>query len=227
MRLAPAVVLGLPRGGLVHGVHEEALACLFREQYTRPVRERHLVGHIRRSGLYIEDNRNGLALTFLENYAPAEWLLMIDSDISFEPDLIEQMLAAAGEDRYVVAGNVPLGQDQTCAYYALPQPGVFALTARLPEAKVFEADAAATAIMLIHRKVLEAIREAEGECWFYRHKVEVEHTNGYRWRKWLNLGEDISFCLRARSAGFKVWVARGLVGVKHWKTRGLVEEQGS
>lgn len=210
------VVIGTPRGGTVHGVNHDSLMALQHDQFrVRSAGDRQLAAVNAGSGLYIEDNRHFIARRFLNEH-DAPWLLMIDSDIQFGPDLIDQMLDAARTvGAKVLSGNVPLDVFPNVAYLAMPQPGVFAPLRMLPPEKVFEADAAATAIMLIHRDVLQAIREHEGECWFYRHKVEVEDAGGYPYRTFLNLGEDISFCLRARAAGFSTWVVQGLSGVVH------------
>lgn len=241
------VVIGSPRGGGITHAFSSSLYALQHAELRRPFAEQKLVALIEASGLYIEDNRHFIARRFLNEHR-APWLLMIDSDIEFPTTLLDQLLEHAGGERLVLAGNVPLGSDPCVGYYSTPQPGVFMPLQRLPEAKVFEVDAAATAIMLIHRRVLEVIREREGECWFFRHKVAVEDSGPepvlgsqpldrrqretlekklgrYPWRQWLNLGEDISFCLRARAAGFPTWVVRGLEGVKHHKTRGLTEER--
>lgn len=215
-RTRERVVIGSPRGGSVHSVFATSVVALQHDQLrNRPAAEVQLAGVLAGSGLYIEDNRHWLAWRFLEEHN-APWLLMIDSDIEFGPDLLDQMLEAAhSSGAKVLSGNVPLDVFANVAYLAMPQPGVFAPLKMLPPEKVFEVDAAATAIMLIHRDVLQAIREREGECWFYRHKVEVEERGGYPYRQFLNLGEDISFCLRARDAGFPTWVVQGLTGVVH------------
>ena len=216
-RTRERVVIGSPRGGSVHSVFSTSLVALQHDQIrNRPASEVRLAGVLAGCGLYIEDNRHGLAHRFLNEHT-APWLLMIDSDIEFGADLIDQMLDAAHsrEGVKILSGNVPLDVFSNVAYLAMPQPGVFAPLRSLPPEKVFEADAAATAIMLIHRDVLQAIREREGECWFYRHKVAVEERGDYPYRTFLNLGEDISFCLRARDAGFSTWVVQGLTGVVH------------
>ncbi len=216
-RTRERVVIGSPRGGSVTGAFSTSLLLLQHDQWrARKPEDVQLAAVIEGSGLYIEDNRHWLAWRFLNEH-DAPWLLMIDSDISFKPDLLDQLLAAAHsrDGVKVLSGNVPLDVFSNVAYLGMPQPGVFAPLKMLPPEKVFEADAAATAIMLIHRDVLQSIREREGECWFYRHKVEVEERNGYPYRTFLNLGEDISFCLRARDAGFSTWVVQGLTGVVH------------
>lgn len=215
-RTRELVVIGTPRGGMVTGVnHDSLMAFQYDQLRVRAAEERQLAAVNAGQGLYIEDNRHFIARRFLNEHT-APWLLMVDSDIEFGADLLDQMLAAAHTSgAKVLAGNVPLDVFPNVAYLAMPQPGVFAPLKMLPPEKVFEVDAAATAIMLIHRDVLQAIREREGECWFYRHKVEVEDSGGYPYRQFLNLGEDISFCLRARDAGFPPFVVQDLSGVVH------------
>lgn len=213
-RTRDRVVIGLPRGSSVHGPHFDSMLALQRDQYGRE--QRQLCGAVGISGLYVEDNRDMIVHRFLEEHS-APWLLMIDSDIQFAPDLLDQMLEAAHsrENIRILAGNVPLDVYPTVAFFSTPQPGVFAPLKELPAEKVFEADMAATAIMLIHREVLQAIREREGERWFLRHVLEVEERGDYPYRLFMKLGEDTSFCLRARDAGFSTWVVQGLKGVVH------------
>jgi GT2 family glycosyltransferase len=215
-RTRERVVIGTPRGGSVHSVFASSLDALIVDQYrNRASSDVQLAAVIDRSGLYIEDNRDWIAHRFLQDQT-APWLLMLDSDIQFAPDLIDQMLDAAHSvGAKVLSGNVPLDVYPTVAFYSTPQPGVFAPLKMLPPEKVFQADAVGTAIMLIHREVLQTIREREGECYFLRHTVEVEDTGGHPYRLWMKLGEDISFCLRARDAGFPSWVVQGLTGVTH------------
>ena len=217
-RTRERVVIGCPRGGAVTAAFDSSLAALLFDQFrARPADQVQVAGSIARTGLYIEDNRDFISLHFLDDYATVPWLLLIDSDIQFMPDLIDQMLDAAHtrEDIRILSGNVPLDVFPNVAYLATPQPGVFAPLKMLPPERIFEVDAAATAIMLIHREVLQKIREREGECWFYRHKVAIEDSGGYQYRQFFNLGEDISICLRARDAGFPTWVVQGLTGVTH------------
>ncbi len=216
-RTRERVVIGTPRGGSITGPYHDSVLALQHDQWrVRSENEIQLAAVLAGTGLYVEDNRHWLAWRFL-NEQTAPWLLMIDSDISFKPDLLDQLLEAAHsrDDIRVLAGNVPLDVFPTAGYLAMPQPGVFGPLKILPPEKVFEVDAAATAIMLIHREVLQKIREREGECWFYRHKVAVEERGDYPYRTFLNLGEDISFCLRARDAGFSTWLVQDLSGVVH------------
>src|SRR3972149_7061135 len=166
-RTRERVVIGSPRGGSVHSVFSTSLVALQHDQLrNRPASKVQLAGVLAGSGLYIEDNRHWLAWRFLNEHT-APWLLMIDSDIEFGADLIDQMLDAAHsrEGIKILSGNVPLDVFSNAAYLAMPPPGGFAPLRSLPPEKVFEADAAATALMLIHRDVLQAIREREGGGW--------------------------------------------------------------
>lgn len=228
-RTKERVVIATPRGGTVHGPFHDSVVALEHDQWrNRPPAEILLTAVLHCSGLYVEDNRHFMAKRFLKEHT-APWLLMVDSDISFPVNLLDQMLEAAhsrdglpdGPIR-VLAGNVPLDIFPNVAYVSTPQPGSFGPLKQLPPEPIFEVDAAATAIMLIHREVLRAIAQREGACWFYRHKVEGEEVRfieedgtEYPMRTFDNLGEDVSFCLRARSAGFPPWVYSGLTGVIH------------
>ena len=83
---------------------------------------------------------------------------------------------------------------------------------------VFEIDAAGTGCLMVHRSVLEAMREAadpnQGKdwCWFWDGPVKGE---------WI--GEDLLFCRRIKSLGFPIYVNTAAI-LPHSKSYWLKEE---
>jgi 16S rRNA (cytosine1402-N4)-methyltransferase len=105
---------------------------------------------------------------FLET--KSDWLLMIDSDEVLTTEAFDKLIEAAHEkDRPIVAGLVFASFD-TGEPYPMPLPTIFldAPEGFLPLHKydkdsVFQVDAAGTGCLLVHRSVLEAMRENADE----------------------------------------------------------------
>jgi hypothetical protein len=178
------------------------------------------------AGLYIDHNRNRVVEKFMET--DAEWLIQIDTDIEFPPDIVETMLAVAGRDKRILAASVPLGPPlPSCAWMMTDQPGIWAgVASEEITADGIEVDGLATAVILIHREVFEAIADQVGQCWFLktmqprmteeRTKLAWLEKGPVRDRQYISVGEDLSFCLRAADAGFKSWCAK-VPGLRHHK----------
>lgn len=222
----PKVVVGYPVGGSVTLPFHVSMLQLLAYELAKPDDERLLSKISHTSGLYVGDNRTMLAQRFMET--DADWLLQIDTDIEFPRTLLESMVGIArhaGFGAKVLAANVPLGVYATVAFQETGAPGTWANFETLP-ADVFPCDAAATAVMLIHREVFATIAAEHGQCWFH-HMYLPESPAGtppgsFRFR---SIGEDMAFCVRAKNAGFQTWVAR-VPGLKHHKTRALSEDCG-
>lgn len=225
----PKVVVGYPVGGSVTLPFHVSVMQLLVYEVAKADHERLLGKITHTSGLYVGDNRTMLAQRFMET--DAEWLLQIDTDIEFPKTLLETMLGivserdADGDNIKILAANVPLGVYATVAFQETGQRGIWANYEALP-ADVFQCDAAATAVMLIHRDVLEGIAREHGQSWFHHMYLpeNTEETDPTKFR-FRSIGEDMAFCVRAKAAGFETWVAR-VPGLKHHKTRALSEESG-
>lgn len=222
--VAATIALGVPNGGSVHWPFASSLIVLQQWMAKRGLN----LELIPQQGFFIEDNRNEIARRFLEG--KADWLLMIDSDISFEPELIEMLLIVAGRERKIVAASVPLGPPiPSSALRMTDQPGQWAYLE--PEEIApdgVEVHGVGMPVFLAHREVYEAIARREGQSWFLRKPVPRlnDERSKRAWldvdgraedRQYVNQGEDLSFCLRASEAGYKLWACR-LPGLRHHKT---------
>jgi hypothetical protein len=278
-RKEPTVALGYAYGTL-HGPFVNSLMTLREYEVARMAQGQHVYVRYRipQAGLYIDHNRNIIVEQFMEK--DADWLLMIDTDISFPPNIAELMIAAAGKDRKIVAASVPLGPPlPSSAWMMTEQPGIWrAVPAqhwcprcanehyslreredgwdcvmcgsafasgdeRLVRQQVvtregIPVDGLATAVILIHRDVILGIADQVGQCWFLKTMqprlvapqgavpIEVERAarsadawmkdGPMRDRSYISVGEDLSFCLRAKDAGFQSWAVI-VPGLKHHK----------
>jgi hypothetical protein len=171
-------------------------------------------------GLYVADNRTLLVQRFLES--ECDWLLQIDTDIAFEPTLLEEMLELAGDEKKILAASVPLGEKfRSCAFMRDEEKvGGWRDLWPVP-LKPIECDAIATACCLIHREVFETIADQHGQCWFHHiYLPDSPIATPPRDFKFLSQGEDIAFSVRAARTGFKMWAVH-VPGIRHHKTRSL------
>jgi cellulose synthase/poly-beta-1,6-N-acetylglucosamine synthase-like glycosyltransferase len=158
------------------------------------------------SGVNIIKARNRAAAVFLDDYPHCDWLWFCDTDMVFEPELLHRLIARAIQAGARIMGALAVIQTADGLIPTLFQDDPETITQVLldwPEGVVAEVAATGTGCLLIHRSVLEEMRDLSGgsnNCWFGE---ELRHgASGSEW--WI--GEDITFCLRAREAGFKVHV---------------------
>jgi hypothetical protein len=218
------VVIGWVRPSHVSGDFSESLLNLQEYDQTHHGRlARGVGGFIRQtSGPNIAGARNELVRLFLAN-STAPWLWMVDSDMSFDADILERLLEHADPIKAPVVGALcfSLGDD------GMLQPTVFDLVGteerpefvrytELPDDTMVECFATGAACVLIHRTVLEGVRD------YRRPDGGVGFSEAFRWFQEIDffgrvMSEDVSFCLRARTAGHPVHVYTGAVTghVKH------------
>ncbi len=209
MKSADRVVVSWIDPGLVEGDFATSLIELFRARPTR------VEGIVRIQGSLLSRQRNEVVKTFLDHQTAA-WLLMVDSDEAFTPEDFDKLTSAAHEkERPVVAGlyfgTIPnakgLLPSPVPHLYRRHEDGISVVPlVDYPIDKVVEIDAAGTGALLVHRSVLEAIRDAadpsEGDAWCWFRDLPI---NGM----WL--GEDLYFCKRVRALGFPIHAHTGAV----------------
>ena len=174
----------------------------------------------------IVNSRNKLAQVFVDE-ADAEWLFMVDSDMSFEPDTIERLIDAAHAVERPVVGALAFAlktdgkSGRGVRYRAQPtvyrwyeddeQVGFTPMMCLCPgdhseDCRGYERDtlqevsATGAACMLVHRNALQAIRDKYGDVWF----DTIRHPKG------ANFSEDLSFCVRIAGTGLPLFVHTGI-----------------
>jgi GT2 family glycosyltransferase len=179
---------------------------------------------IKGSGL-LSKMRNRVVKAFLEN-TTSDWLLMIDTDEQLTVETFDILVNAAHDkERPVVSGLVFAAFDAHKHPYPKPVPAIFqdAPEGFLPLFKydrnsLFEIDACGTGCVLIHRSVLEKMRDNADPhqgtdwCWFWDGPIEGN---------WIS--EDLLFSRRIRQLGFPIYVHTGAV-LPHQKSYWLSEE---
>jgi len=162
-----------------------------------------------RSGPNVARARNLLVERFLAT--EYEWLWMVDTDMSWSSDALGRLL----DDGLDVVGGLCFGVGE-----GRPIPTIFdtitlagedviVRVESYPRDRLVSCVATGAAFLLVHRDVLEAVRSRGFSAafpWF-----QETERDGYP------VGEDVTFCLRARECGYQVHVDTR-VKVGHAKT---------
>ena len=154
--------------------------------------------------------RNEIVQTFLDR-ADDAWLLMLDSDEIITVPVFDKLVAAAHDVSHPIVAGLYFGAFRGDDIYPIPVPLIYraqdygyGAINDYPADRVIEIDAAGTGCLLIHRSVLEKMRENATEdqgrdwCWF-----QDEPIAGH----WV--GEDLIFCRRAKALGFPIHAHTG------------------
>lgn len=181
----------------------------------------HSHGHIpKETGAgHIHAGRNEIARAFLDK-SEAEWLWYIDSDMGFAPDAVDRLVNSADPDERPVvgglafaqksAGPAPMGARRNRATPTLYRAAEvddrigFVPMFDYPADSVVKVQATGAACLLIHRTVLERVREEYGDRWF-SHLEVPKGEHGFT-----EFGEDMSFCLRLIALDVPIWVDTGV-----------------
>lgn len=150
-------------------------------------------------GPRIAAGRNTLVRQFLDE-TTAEWLLQLDTDVVFPPDLISRLLRQADPGERPIVSGLYFGQ--TARNERFPVAFDWRAEQRAwepvhPEGQLRRVDGVGAGCLLVHRSVYAAMRgryESPYE-WFRDEIWDGEDT-----------GEDLVFCHRARVNGFPVFV---------------------
>lgn len=189
------------------------LSLLSMYQYDS-TRGKHWDAVCQTKGPYIPMSRNEIVDTFL-NQRFAHWLLFLDNDVVFPADAMEELLSLADpEEHQILAGLylTPLNRDPDNPKFMeyLPAWTHDGGWERAPVLSVnfdeplMELHSCGMGCTLIHRSVLEAMRDAcPDDPWkWFDHDLLPAGKDG---KGFARCGEDISFCVRARKLGFKIW----------------------
>ncbi len=185
---------------------------------------------IRIGGSLLSRQRNQVITAFLDDNT-AEWLFMIDSDETITPEAFDKLCAAAHETERPIVAGIYFGAWESAGPYPRPMPMILRLNERgtydaiddFPADRTIPVDAAGTGALLVHRSVLEAMRddsnagpmaahEAGKWCWFR------DLAAGGEW-----VGEDVYFCRNAKRLGFPIVAATG-ARLGHHKSYWLTDQ---
>jgi GT2 family glycosyltransferase len=213
-------MIGFPVGGSCHPAFTKSLLDLQKFELTNPDENYELVKIDFVSGLYIQNNRNELiddALNF-----EYDWLLQIDTDEQFKPELLRQLMGFAKKDTTPIVFGLYSsalhadGEAEDAFYcidmiYRETRNGEYTPIAPPSDVRPFEVDAAGGGIMLIHTSVFKKMEYP----WFIATYCVPIGKNRLQ-----PMSEDIAFCRSARENGYHLWVVP-LAEAVHYKTLGI------
>jgi GT2 family glycosyltransferase len=176
------------------------------------------------------DSRNKAVAHFLDS-SPEEWLWFVDTDMGFEPDVVDRLVAAADPVERPVVGALCFGMKQGDpdgfgGYVTTPFPTLYGWWKNpdgaegfinadgYPQDTAVKVAATGAACLLIHRSVLEKVRAEHGDTWF----EQVKYGDGRM------VSEDLSFCYKLGMLDIPVHVHTG-IKTTHAKTIWVGEDE--
>jgi GT2 family glycosyltransferase len=210
------VLIGFPVGGSCHPAFTKSLLELQKFELTNPSDKYEVINIDYVGGLYVQDNRNELVDEALR--LGADWLLQLDADESFEPQILRILMQTADKKtRPIVFGLYsnavnPPGEASggfilMDMIYKEVETGEYQFIVPPSEIKPFEIDAAGSGIMLTHTGVYKKLEYP----WFIA--TYCLPTGKKRLQP---MNEDIAFCRTARKRGYHLWCAP-LAEATHFK----------
>jgi glycosyltransferase involved in cell wall biosynthesis len=175
--------------------------------------------------------RNGGVVDFLAG--DADWLWWVDTDMGFDPNTIDRLVAAADPVERPIVGGLCFSQresehDGVGGYRPVAWPtimdwtfeaerGGFQIRWDYPRDALTRVSGTGSACILIHRTVFERVRDAyEG----VQREAGVRKDGDPRWDSWYTrvtnpstgelVGEDLSFCMRLMRVEIPVHVHTGI-----------------
>lgn len=171
---------------------------------------RRLVGVLdESSGAQITTARNKVVKGFLDydGYRDVDWLLLIDADMQFPPDILDRLIEAADPQERPIVGGLCFAVMGEHGLEIVPtlfrwdtEQQNFTRVVDYPRDQLVEVAATGMACVLVHRTVFEKIAESYTPPWPWF----AETVTGDQWGA--TLSEDVTFFYRAKLAGFPVFV---------------------
>ena len=216
-----SLFIGYCHRGMVHQRFAQSLVNFTLEDFQgrRCLRDMTAV-----DGLYVYENRNLIVQTFLEQ-SKAEWLLFIDTDVGFAAEQVYALLDHADAEHQIVAGlyftwiaveklggAMPGSALTPCWFESVTTPLVPVRT--IDMGKLQEVAVCGMGFTLLGRSALIKIRDLHKEdpAHWFAHDVLACGPE----KQLQRVGEDVTFCVRAKNAGITTW-GLGVV-VDHIKT---------
>lgn len=147
--------------------------------------------------------RNILANQFLES--DADHLFMVDSDINFKADDVIRLLAW-GQTKPIVAGIGVARKTEKVFFSMLDQTEDGDIY--MDKMGLVKAKRVGTGFIMIQRKVFETLRDAHPEWMYHDQNSDKDLYSYFDFKSTPDgyIGEDYTFCDRAREHGFTVWI---------------------
>lgn len=205
--------IGWCDGGVVEGRFASGIANLI---IDAPKQKINIVNTIRVNGNQIARQRQSL-WDFWSDLSDSEWLLWVDSDIIVTPQVLKLLWDAADKKTRPVVSGVYFVSSQNEQSLMEPVPAIYKETGDpyrtqvimpFPENEIIPIDVAGFGLMLMHRSIIEPVKQAAGD-------ISVFGENQQAKDKFIS--EDVSFCRNLKKAGIQLYAHTGAT-VQHMKT---------
>lgn len=157
----------------------------------------------------VYDSRNKLSAKAIED--ECDYILWLDSDMVFNPDLLVRLIEDMKDADVVTALAFARRPPYTPCIYKKLRPGIDRNEVEqyldYPQNELFEIDACGMAVCLMKTSVLASVMEET--------PFPFAPITGY--------GEDLSFCIRAKRKGFK-FMCDSRIKVQHIGTIAISED---
>jgi SAM-dependent methyltransferase len=169
-------------------------------------------------------SRSLLVTKWLENHSDSDVMVIIDSDVVFEPDDFWKIVEGARETKSIYGGvYVTRSTKPHISSRFLPNTEV--RIEYTPHRRPLELEYLATGFWAMHRDVVEAMLEGEFRDADGTHRIHrcLHGANQPFWPFFATftieerpglfhyLSEDWAFCERARQLGFKIWMDQSII----------------
>lgn len=166
-------------------------------------------------GSLLEENRIGLL-----NMTEGDWLLMLDTDMTFPHDMAEQLDKHIQDGKDMVSGLYFLGYEQANNTPAIYPPELNDRTPAYrytdyPKDSVFEIGGCGMGVCMIGKKIVDDFKANQQVGQSFRRMVKMGKY----------VGEDLSFCYRVRDKGYKIY-CDSTIKAGHLRPYALSEQQG-
>ena len=206
-RAAEKCVVAYPRH---HDVSGRFMACFDAlRQYDFKHHQRIATGggHIPVQTSIVSQARNEIVRAFLEKH-DADWLWFIDTDMTFDPDVLDRLVEAAHPEHRPIMGALCFSLQD--GYMACPTLYVPREDGKVGRVMDYPPDTkmrvwTGTGCLLIHRSALLKMRDARTDTGAFKFPRPWEWFHNMQLGD-LPVGEDITFCIRAEGLGIPVMV---------------------
>jgi GT2 family glycosyltransferase len=202
------VVVAFPRHSDVSGRFMVCLDHLRQHDFKHFRRIADGGGIVQTQTSIVAQGRNELVRMFLDHH-DADWLWFIDTDMTFDPDILDDLVEAAHpRDRPIMGAlcfSIQHGVKACPTLYVVREDQAVGRVFDYPRNSLMRC-LTGTGCLLIHRSVFEKMRDAKGSD-----GTRKLYPKPYEWFRdtalgELPVGEDITFCIRAESLGMPVHV---------------------
>ena len=141
-----------------------------------------------------------------------DWILFIDADMQFDPNAIQQLIAAREEGDFDILGGLCFQRSEpyqpTMYMRERPDSGGYLFLERWDD-DIVEVDGTGLAFVIVHRRVFERIvRHNDNRPAFvwppYEERIRIQPPDFFKWIG--GLGEDLRFCQDAKASGSRIYV---------------------